>query len=448
MNLMAKKIKMKPRLYCRLHYERTDMMKNRNKLTKYGLIFSFLILFVSCVSKPKFKMEDYKKTEIETKTDYNADTDGDGIKDYKDKCPYEYETFNGYQDADGCPDEDPYPVAAVSESIGPVITIFEPAINRGIKIERLNKQILVRGKAVDDSGIKAVFLNKSKIKFKYDGTFEENIELLNGDNEVKIKAIDNVGNASEISFIVSCKEKDVKENYEANKPNYTNNKEKRLALIIGNANYNTAGQKLINPVNDANLMENTLKDLGFEVIKRTDSDKQSLERAIKEFSKKIPKYNITLFYYAGHGVQVDGMNYIIPVDAKLEEKSDCKFEAVPVNFVVEEFEKYPDNTNIVILDACRNNPFRSWARGSSEGFKAIAPSSGTIIAFATSEGATAADGYGQNGLFTQVLSKQMKEPQPIESVFKKTRIEVEKLSNYNQSPQEWTKLKGDFWFKK
>jgi len=224
-------------------------------------------------------------------------------------------------------------------------------------------------------------------------------------------------------------------------------KEKRIALVIGNANY-ANGQTLKNPVNDANLMAKTLKSLGFEVIERTDANKGAIEQAVYEFSKKLPDYNVSLFYYAGHGVQVDGINYLIPVDAQLNEKGDIKFQAVSVNYVVDELEQYPDNTNIVILDACRSNPFRSWQRGSGSGFKAIAPASGTIISFATSEGLTAADGEGENGLFTEVLAKQLIIPQPIENVFKKTRIEVEKLSKNAQSPQEWTKLKGDFWFKK
>ena len=170
--------------------------------------------------------------------------------------------------------------------------------------------------------------------------------------------------------------------------------------------------------------------------------------AIREFNEKLPDYNIALFYYAGHGNQVDGKNYLIPTDALLEKPGDCKFEAIAVDFVVEEFERYPDNTNIVILDACRNNPYASWARGGEAGFKAMSFSSGTIIAFATSEGATAADGKGANGLFTEELVKQMVVPQALESVFKKTRVEVRKVSNGQQVPQEWSKLNGEFYFRK
>jgi|GEM_PF-1148309 len=224
-------------------------------------------------------------------------------------------------------------------------------------------------------------------------------------------------------------------------------KEKRLALVFGNSEYKN-GVPLKNPVNDANLMEGTLKELGFDVIKRLNVGKVEMESAIREFTEKLPQYNVALFYYAGHGNQVDGKNYLVPVDANLAKPSDCMFEAVKVDFIVEQFEKYQDNTNIVILDACRNNPYASWARGGDAGFRQITFSSGTIIAYATSEGATAADGLGANGLFTEELVKQMIVPQSILSVFMNTRANVKKLSSGAQIPMEWNKLNGDFFFKK
>jgi uncharacterized caspase-like protein len=195
-------------------------------------------------------------------------------------------------------------------------------------------------------------------------------------------------------------------------------------------------------------MEATLKDLGFDVIKRLNAGLKEMNEAIRQFSQNLPEYNVALFYYAGHGVQVDGINYLLPTDAMLKDKDACKFEAVRVDFIVAEFEKYQDNTNIVILDACRNNPFVSWDRGGDNGFKAMNFTSGTIISFATSEGASAEDGGGGNGLFTEELVKQMEVPQPIESALKKTRVEVKNRSNGKQIPQEWSKLNGDFYFKK
>ena len=221
--------------------------------------------------------------------------------------------------------------------------------------------------------------------------------------------------------------------------------EKRIALVIGNSAY-LGGQALRNPVNDANLMARTLKSLGFYVIKCVNASELQMEDAIESFSRKLPNYNVALFYYAGHGMQVDGTNYLIPIDAKLENKIAVRHEAVSVKDIVAEFEYYQNNTNIIILDACRDNPFRSWSRGGARGFIAMKPASGTIIAFATSEGSTAADGKGSNGLFTTHLVNQLVVPQSIESVFKRTRVAVQNESQGKQSPQEWTKLTGDFYF--
>lgn len=223
--------------------------------------------------------------------------------------------------------------------------------------------------------------------------------------------------------------------------------EKRLALVVGNSNYKNSAS-LKNPVNDANLIEATLKELGFNVIKRLDAGRDEMLAAIREFEDKLANYNVALFYYAGHGNQVDGRNYLIPVDARLEKPSDCKFEAIEVNLVVDEFERYQNNTNIVILDACRNNPFRSWARGGEAGFRAMNFTSGTIVAFATSEGTTAADGKGDNGLYTEELVNQMMVPQSINDVFMNTRVQVRKKSNNLQVPSETNKLNGPFFFKK
>jgi hypothetical protein len=224
-------------------------------------------------------------------------------------------------------------------------------------------------------------------------------------------------------------------------------REKRLALVFGNAEYGNR-TNLKNPVNDANLMEATLKDLDFEVIKRINAGKSEMEQAIMEFTSKLPQNNVALFYYAGHGVQVDGVNYLLPSDAKLDEKSNCQWEAISLTDMVKQFEKYPENINVVILDACRNDPFKNWVRGSEAGFKFLPNVSGTIIGYATVEGATAADGTGANGLYTEELVKQMLIPQPVESVFKKARVQVEIRSKGLQSPQETTGLRGDFYFVK
>lgn len=221
--------------------------------------------------------------------------------------------------------------------------------------------------------------------------------------------------------------------------------ERRLALVIGNGEYQHSG-KLRNTVNDANLVATALKELGFDVIKKTDATKTEMEQTILDFSRELDKYNVALFFYAGHGIQVDGANFLIPIDAKLNDRLAAQFEAVDVGRVVSQFERYPNNVNIIILDACRNNPFKTWSRGAESGFKAISAPSGTIIAFATSEGATASDGQNENGLYTSMLVKQMKVPQRIEDVFIQARVEVRAASNNQQSPQEWSQLTGKFFF--
>lgn len=329
----------------------------------------------------------------------------------------------------------------------PEITMIEPYIKKEQKITETNKQIIVKGRVADTSGIYEVVINGNEAALDQSGNFQQVVKLAVGDNTISVRATDTKDNSSFYTFYVNREVTNATQlQPQEIKPMFDPN-EKRIALVIGNSTYE-GGQFLKNPENDANLMIQALKNLGFEVISRTNANKKNMERAIREFSEKLPNFNVALFYYAGHGVQVDGMNYLIPTDAELNKKEDCKWEAISVNFVVEEFEKYPNNTNIVILDACRNDPFKSWSRGGERGFKAIVPTSGTIIAFATSEGATASDGDGVNGLFTQELVKQLQIQQPIESVFKKTRVEVERLSKGTQSPQEWSKLKGDFWFKK
>ncbi len=226
-------------------------------------------------------------------------------------------------------------------------------------------------------------------------------------------------------------------------PNFA--QENRVALIIGNGNYQNGGA-LKNPVNDATLMDSTLTALGFEVTMLKDASKNEMDKGILNFWRNLENNDVALFYYAGHGIQVDGTNYLLPVDAVIEDKLALEFEAVDVEKIISQFDSYPENINIVILDACRNNPFRSWVRGASQGFSTMDAPSGTIIAFATAPGATASDGSGNNGLYTEKLTEQMLEAQRIEDVFINTRVEVREASRGYQNPQEWSQLNGKFLF--
>jgi len=224
--------------------------------------------------------------------------------------------------------------------------------------------------------------------------------------------------------------------------------DKRIALVIGNSNYQNGGS-LKNPVNDAELMAKTLQELGFTVIKKLNANLRTMQIASTDFKSKLKDYDVALFFYAGHGIQVDGINYLVPVDAALENREMAKYDAFSVNDINDAFLSNTKNINIMILDACRNDPYRSWARGGERGFTRIDnPSRGVIIAFATQSGETAADGDGNNGLYTSKLVQQMKVPQSIESVFKETRKAVNAASNGKQVPQDWSSLMDDFYFKK
>ena len=223
--------------------------------------------------------------------------------------------------------------------------------------------------------------------------------------------------------------------------------EKRLALIIGNSVYKNV-HNLRCPVMDANLMETSLKNFGFDVIKYINADKAEVLEALSIIHDKVALYNVVFFYYSGHGVQLDEIDYLVPADAEGIDISGLKAESVPVHYFLDEFEKYSDNVNIVILDACRNNPFNDLHKPSDLETRALNFSSGIALTFSTSAGELALDGKGENGLFTEELVKQMYVKQSIESALKNTRIEVKAKSNGRQIPQIYTRLNRDFYFLK
>lgn len=224
--------------------------------------------------------------------------------------------------------------------------------------------------------------------------------------------------------------------------------EKRLALVIGNGIYEYGG-RLLNPENDSRAMANTLTFLGFDVMAYENIDQKSMLMAIDDFGLKLMKYDVGLFFYAGHGVQAKGYNYLIPVDAEIFTENDVEYNCVEVGRVLAKMEDAGSKTNIVILDACRDNPFeRSWTRSTKgSGLASMNAPVGSIIAYATAPGNTASDGTGDNGLYTSALLKYMIEPGlKIEDIFKRVRTIVKEQSNETQIPWESTSLEGDFYF--
>ena len=221
--------------------------------------------------------------------------------------------------------------------------------------------------------------------------------------------------------------------------------EKRVALVIGNSAYETSPLK--NPVNDAQDMAQTLRGLRFDVIYRENLNKNDMKRAIREFGAKIQSGSVGLFYYAGHGVQVQGVNYLVPVDAKVEREEEIEFECVDAGFVLAQMSHAKNSMNIVILDACRNNPFARSYRSTSRGLALMGAPTGTLIAYSTEPGSVASDGKARNGIYTQELLKLIKIPNlDIEDVFKRVRVSVLNLTQRRQTPWESSSLEGDFYF--
>lgn len=224
--------------------------------------------------------------------------------------------------------------------------------------------------------------------------------------------------------------------------------ENKTALIIGNTEYKVGALK--NPVNDAKILSNTLQALDFDVIVRYDLDNEGMKSAVRDFGNKIKENpGIALFYYSGHGLQKDGKNFLVPVDADVQASYEIEDECMESDRVLRMLGYMKNPLNIVILDACRNNPFPSDYRsldGGGLAQPATAPT-GSIIAFSTAPGRVASDGTGENGLYTQELIKAIQTPGlSIEQVFKATRRKVATISEEKQIPWENSSLMGDFYF--
>jgi len=221
--------------------------------------------------------------------------------------------------------------------------------------------------------------------------------------------------------------------------------EKRQALVIGNGAY--ADGSLDNPPNDAREMARALRQCGFEVIEKIDCNRKDMEDAVRDFGMRIKKGGVGLFYYAGHGMQVEGSNYLIPVGADVQAEDEVKYKAMDAGMVLSKMESAGNRINIVILDACRNNPFARSFRSGSRGLKKMDAPKGTLLAYATAPGDVAADGKGQNGLYTSRLLKHLRTPGlAVEQVFKRVRDDVMKMTGDSQVPWESTSLRGDFYF--
>lgn len=222
----------------------------------------------------------------------------------------------------------------------------------------------------------------------------------------------------------------------------------RYALVIGNSAY-TGGAPLKNPKNDAELIARTLSDVGFEVTTVTDASQKQMRRAMLNFSRKLRNNedSIGLFYYAGHGVQVRGINYMVPVTADIKDEDEVRFEGIDVNDFLATMRGSNSRLNIIILDACRNNPFARSFRSASRGLAPVQAPSGTLIAYSTSPGDVAFDGNGLNSPYTLALSRFIqKRGLQVETVFKRVLAEVEDATEQKQTPWLTGAFRGEFFF--
>lgn len=276
-----------------------------------------------------------------------------------------------------------------------------------------------------------------------DFAINQNVILNEGMNTIKIVVANEAGQSvSDIRYI----------NYRSSKsfdsPNVgtqiTGNK--RLALVIGNSAYDTF--PLANPVNDATDIAAKLKTLGFDVMLLTDKTRKQMEQAIYDFNNKAQNYDVAFFYYAGHAVQYNGKNYLIPVDADLREERDIEYECTIVDRVLSRMDNTGKKLKIVTLDACRNNPFeRSWRSIGGKGLSFMDAPTGTFIAYSTAPNGVASDGTGRNSPYTTELLKKLDiKGLKIEDLYKQVREAVLKSTNGRQVPWDQSSIIGDFYF--
>lgn len=322
------------------------------------------------------------------------------------------------------------------------VRILSPKVNRNVGDRSVTQSpVEIEGEIETQRRIEKIFVNNNAIDYNHDGKFSAQVPLTRGKNRVRVSVRDTESKVTEKDFYLT---------YDADSSSHVgqgkSSSHKRVALVIGNSLYQSVGQ-LPNTLNDAVSVAAVLKDLGFEVQSVYDGGYEQIKNAVWAFGDKVADADVSVFYYAGHGMEIDGQNYLVPTDANIQNALDVKQMAIPLVGVLNTMEFANDEgLNIIILDACRNNPFPTGKRGGSGLARVTAPT-GTLIAYATEPGSTASDGDGKNGLYTGELVKQLRVSQRIEDVFINTRNSVEDISAGRQHPWEEARLKGVFYLK-
>ncbi len=362
-----------------------------------------------------------------------------------------------------CSQKQEIEVAGSDDEKPPVISIIHPEVialrNGGPRVVVKQQTIHIEGTASDESGIEQVrtsgAISELSILDKRTTRFVGKVSLAIGQNNFWVEATDKAGNTIKEEFQIiyqldpnAIVDVPVTGTDPGSKPPIS---EKRTALVIGNATYAHVA-KLRNPKNDAIAIAAELQKLDFEVELRTDASEEEMIVAIREFGQRLKRNGgVGLFYYAGHGLQLNGENFLVPINANINKASDIELESVRLKRALNELEFAANRMNIVILDACRDNPYPEHVRGggSGKGLSQTNAPKGTFIAYSTSPGKAASDGVGEHGLYTEMLLRTLQESkgETIENVFKTVREYVLDSSEGLQVPWENSSITGDFYFK-
>src|SRR6185369_16377860 len=220
----------------------------------------------------------------------------------------------------------------------------------------------------------------------------------------------------------------------------------RVALVIGNGKY--ASAPLVNSVNDSRAMAQSLREMGFTVIERENITSKQIPSTLREFRTSLTPGSVALFFYAGHGLQIKGTNYLPAVDAEINSEDDVPMQSIDLNRVLDILGESKTRLNLLFLDACRNNPYARSMRSGVAGLAKVDAPSGTLISFATRPGSTASDGSGGHGVYTEQLLGQMREPNvPVEQVLKRVGASVKRATRGAQEPWMEGSIEGDFYFR-
>jgi len=225
--------------------------------------------------------------------------------------------------------------------------------------------------------------------------------------------------------------------------------EQRVALVIGNATYKRPELDLDNPVNDARLMRRTLEKAGFKVTLRENLDRAGMLAALNEFGEQLNENTVAVMYYAGHALQLRDNNFMIPVDAEIRTEDEIPIQGMDLSFMLGKMSRAKSRVNVVILDACRDNPFAKRSSGTAQGLAQMDAPIGTLLAYATAPGKQAPDNIGRKGnsVYTAQLAQHLLTPGlPVEIMFKRVREAVVRESHQLQVPWEHSSLLGEFAF--